>query len=127
MTCLFAEVVESLNAIQTQRLEEGSVDRVVDCCTEQLETLQCILKQGGICRAADYPATTGQCIPNKCRPFARVRTCYLYSTASDCVLVHENCTTERSQRRHDGQLDSELDSIRWHRRKQHFVSSLSKW
>ncbi|CAF4493800.1 unnamed protein product [Rotaria socialis] len=64
------EVVESLYAIQKGKLVRGSVGRVDDCCPQTVEPFQCIKKLGGICSAADYPAPTGQCIPNKCKPFA---------------------------------------------------------
>jgi hypothetical protein len=72
-----SEIIESLHAIQTGNLEAGSVARVIDCCPSQINTLQCISKLGGICHEGDYPTTTGQCVPNKCTPFAKV-----------CTLIH---------------------------------------
>ena len=68
-----AEVVETLHAIQTKQLVAGSAARVADCCPQPVDELECVAKLGGICRATDYPKTTGQCLPNKCQPFARVR------------------------------------------------------
>jgi hypothetical protein len=67
-------VVESLHAIQTGNLAEGSVARVADCCPQAVDPLQCITKLGGICHLADYPKPTGQCVPNQCKPFAKVCT-----------------------------------------------------
>ncbi|CAF2512688.1 unnamed protein product [Rotaria sp. Silwood2] len=48
----------------------GSVARVVDCCPQPVDPLQCIRKLGGICSARDYPTPTGKCIPDQCKPFA---------------------------------------------------------
>jgi hypothetical protein len=67
-----SEVIESWNAIQTKTLADGSVARVLDCCPQEVDTFQCIQKLGGICSEGDYPKPTGQCQPNKCKPFARV-------------------------------------------------------
>ncbi|CAF4236522.1 unnamed protein product, partial [Rotaria sordida] len=64
------EVVESLHAIQTGQLIEGSIARVADCCPQPVDPFLCIMKLGGICSATDYPTPTGQCIPNQCTPFA---------------------------------------------------------
>jgi len=75
------EVIETLAAIKTGRLREGSIARVIDCCPEQVDPFQCIYKQGGICLLSDYPAVTGQCIPDKCKPFFNVCT-------SICSLKH---------------------------------------
>ena len=58
------EVIETLHAIQTGNLASGSPARVTDCCPQPRDPFQCIFKMGGICLAADYPTTTGQCIPN---------------------------------------------------------------
>ena len=52
---VIAEVVETLHAIQTKQLIEGSVARVSDCCPQPVDALECIAKLGGICRATDYP------------------------------------------------------------------------
>jgi hypothetical protein len=68
------EVIETLAAIETGNLRQGSIARVIDCCPEQVDPFQCISKQGGICLAADYPAVTGQCVPDKCKPFFNVCT-----------------------------------------------------
>ncbi|CAF1287006.1 unnamed protein product [Didymodactylos carnosus] len=64
------ELIESLYAIQTTKLEAGSVERVDDCCPQHLVPFDCIKKLGGICHAADYPKTTGDCNPTACKPFA---------------------------------------------------------
>ncbi|CAF4353496.1 unnamed protein product, partial [Didymodactylos carnosus] len=64
------ESIESLYAIQTKNLEEGSVERVSDCCPQHLVPFDCIKKLGGICHAADYPKPTGDCDPTACKPFA---------------------------------------------------------
>ncbi len=61
-------------AIETGHLYEGSVARVADCCPQPVDPFQCIYKQGGICSAESYPSTTGQCIPDKCKPFFNVCT-----------------------------------------------------
>ncbi len=61
-------------AIETGQLAEGSVARVADCCPQPVDPFQCISKQGGICSVRDYPSTTGQCIPDKCKPFFNVCT-----------------------------------------------------
>ncbi|CAF4543178.1 unnamed protein product [Rotaria sp. Silwood1] len=76
------EVIESLHAIQTEQLVEGSVARVADCCPQPVDPFQCIKKLGGICRAADYPTPTGQCIPNQCTPFAHLQLVGYGKTAS---------------------------------------------
>ncbi|CAF0807713.1 unnamed protein product [Rotaria sp. Silwood1] len=76
------EVIESLHAIQTGQLVEGSVARVADCCPQPVDPFQCIKKLGGICRAADYPTPTGQCIPNQCTPFAHLQLVGYGKTAS---------------------------------------------
>jgi hypothetical protein len=68
------EVIESFHAIKTGKLEEGSVARVIDCCPQPVDPFQCIIKLGGLCRAADYPITTGQCIADKCKPVITVST-----------------------------------------------------
>jgi hypothetical protein len=67
------ELIETLHAIQTGDLRMGSVARVIDCCQAPVDTFQCIYKLGGICFASDYPAPTGKCVPNACKPFATVR------------------------------------------------------
>ncbi|CAF3353192.1 unnamed protein product [Rotaria sp. Silwood1] len=77
-----SEVIESLHAIQTGQLVEGSVARVADCCPQPVDPFQCIKKLGGICRAADYPTRTGQCIPNQCTPFAHLQLVGYGKTAS---------------------------------------------
>jgi hypothetical protein len=74
-----------LHAIQTGSLKEGSIARVVDCCPQPVDPFQCITKLGGICLAADYPATTGQCVPNQCKPFATVCT-LIYSLKHSLTL-----------------------------------------
>jgi hypothetical protein len=66
------ELVESLHAIKTKSLEEGSINRLLDCCPLESNPFECITKLEGICHAADYPSLTGQCEPNKCQPFTRV-------------------------------------------------------
>ncbi|CAF1497251.1 unnamed protein product [Adineta steineri] len=63
------EVIETLYAIQTGNLVAGSVARVIDCCPKESDVFECIAKLRGICRADDYPSTTGQCQPDKCKPF----------------------------------------------------------
>ena len=68
----FLEVIESWYAIQTKNLVAGSIARVDDCCDPQVNVFECIIKLGGICREADYPAITHQCEPKKCAPFTHV-------------------------------------------------------
>jgi hypothetical protein len=67
------ELVETLHAINTKNLIEGSVGRVFDCCPQPIDQFDCIMKLGGICRQTDYPESLGQCAPNKCEPFTTVR------------------------------------------------------
>jgi hypothetical protein len=80
-----SEVIETLSAIQTGKLVAGSPARVADCCPQPVDPFQCVFKQGGICTAAEYPKTTGQCIPNKCKPFATVIT-LIYSLKHSLTL-----------------------------------------
>jgi hypothetical protein len=67
------ELVETLNAIRTTKLEEGSIPRVDDCCPQYYAPFECIQNMSGICRKTDYPASTGQCMLNQCHPFAKVQ------------------------------------------------------
>ncbi len=66
------ELVESLYAIKTKSLEQGSIGPLVDCCPLESNPFECITKLEGICHLADYPYIRGQCEPNQCRPFTRV-------------------------------------------------------
>jgi len=81
------EVVESLHAIQTGQLEEGSVARVIDCCPQPVDPFQCVIKLGGICRQADYPSTTGQCVPDQCQPFAHFNKIMRLKTQNEDTMV----------------------------------------
>ncbi|CAF4115099.1 unnamed protein product [Rotaria sp. Silwood2] len=76
------EVIESWYAIQTGKLVQGSVARVVDCCPQPADPFQCIMKLGGICSAGDYPTPTGKCIPDQCKPFAHMQLVGYGKTAS---------------------------------------------
>ncbi|CAF2805871.1 unnamed protein product [Rotaria sp. Silwood2] len=64
------EVVESLYAIYTNNLTEGSIPRIYDCCLQtEPDIFECIQKLGGICRKPDYPEIADKCEPNACNPF----------------------------------------------------------
>ena len=72
------EVVESLHAIYTNNLIEGSIPRIYDCCLQaEPDIFECIQKLGGICRKPDYPEIVDKCEPNACNPFTTV-----------CVYLH---------------------------------------
>ena len=66
------ELVESLYAISTNKLIEGSLYRVFDCCPQPVDQFECIKKMGGICRKDDYSTAQGKCEPNQCTPFTNV-------------------------------------------------------
>ena len=68
MSIIVVEVIETFHAIQTKQLVRGSVARVVDCCPQPVDPLQCILKMGGLCTEAEYPKPTGKCVPDQCKP-----------------------------------------------------------
>ncbi|CAF4452864.1 unnamed protein product [Rotaria socialis] len=63
------ELVESLHAIHTNNLTEGSIPRVYDCCLVAPDPFECMMKLGGICRKIDYPKILDKCEPNACKPF----------------------------------------------------------
>ncbi|CAF4316889.1 unnamed protein product [Rotaria magnacalcarata] len=64
------EVVESLYAIYTNNLTEGSIPRIYDCCLQaEPDIFECIQKLGGICRKPGYPEIVNKCEPNACNPF----------------------------------------------------------
>jgi hypothetical protein len=66
------EAIESLHAIATGNLQRGSVARVIDCCSKDIITYECIQQMGGICTYDDYPTVRGSCEANACKPFASV-------------------------------------------------------
>jgi hypothetical protein len=66
------ELVETLHAIRTKTLIEGSFQRVYDCCPQSADVFDCIQNMSGICRKTDYPEALGTCEPNKCKPFTTV-------------------------------------------------------
>lgn len=66
------ELVESLYAISTNKLIEGSLYRVFDCCPQPVDQFECIKKMGGICRKDDYSTAQGKCEPNQCTPFTNI-------------------------------------------------------
>ncbi|UJR11812.1 hypothetical protein I4U23_015992 [Adineta vaga] len=68
------EVVESLHAIETHQLIQGSTAQVFDCCPQPIDAFDCIKNMSGICRKSDYPKPLGKCEPNKCQPFATFDT-----------------------------------------------------
>ncbi|CAF1046211.1 unnamed protein product [Adineta ricciae] len=68
------EVVESLHAIETGELIQGSVEQVYDCCPQPIDAFDCIMNMSGICRKTDYPEPLNKCEPNKCQPFASFNT-----------------------------------------------------
>jgi len=63
------ELVETLHAIKSKTLIEGSVGRVFDCCPQPMDQFECIMNLSGICSQNDYPASLGKCEPNQCKPF----------------------------------------------------------
>lgn len=72
-----------MHAIQTGNLVKGSVARVIDCCSQEIDPFECISKLGGICSESDYPTTTGQCVPNACQPQIHVCTStYIYKNVA---------------------------------------------
>ncbi|CAF4553727.1 unnamed protein product, partial [Rotaria magnacalcarata] len=67
------EVVESLYAIYTNNLTEGSIPRIYDCCLQaEPDIFECIQKLGGICRKPGYPEIVNKCEPNACNPFTTI-------------------------------------------------------
>ncbi|CAF4036242.1 unnamed protein product, partial [Rotaria sp. Silwood1] len=66
------ELVETLHAIETGQLIQGSIAQVFDCCPQPIDAFDCIKNMSGICRKNDYPVPLGKCEPNKCQPFATV-------------------------------------------------------
>jgi hypothetical protein len=69
------ELVETLYAIETDNLIEGSIPQVFDCCPQPIDAFDCIKNLSGICRKNDYPDVLGTCDPNKCTPFTTVCIC----------------------------------------------------
>ncbi|CAF1203092.1 unnamed protein product [Adineta steineri] len=67
------ELVETLHAINSEKLTEGSVGRVFDCCPQSIDQFDCIMNLGGICKQTDYPQPVDKCEPNKCEPFTRIQ------------------------------------------------------
>jgi hypothetical protein len=70
----FEEVIESFQAIQSQKFERASTDQVLGCCMNNVDILDCILNKtrGGLCRKADYNATVGTCAEPRCSAFTQV-------------------------------------------------------
>ncbi|CAF1473762.1 unnamed protein product [Adineta ricciae] len=64
------ELVESLHAIETGELIDGSIPQVFDCCPQPIDAFDCIQNMSGVCRKIDYPEKLGRCEPNICKPFA---------------------------------------------------------
>ncbi|UJR34936.1 hypothetical protein I4U23_027712 [Adineta vaga] len=64
------QLVESLHAIETRQLIDGSISQVYDCCRQPIDAFNCIKNMSGICRKTDYPKALGRCEPNICKPFA---------------------------------------------------------
>ncbi|CAF1303723.1 unnamed protein product [Adineta steineri] len=68
------ELVESLHAIKTGELIEGSIPQVYDCCAQPADAFDCIKNMSGICRKEDYPEALGRCQLDICKPFASFDT-----------------------------------------------------
>ncbi|CAF1576261.1 unnamed protein product [Adineta steineri] len=68
------ELVESLHAIKTGELIEGSIPQVYDCCRQPIDAFDCIKNMSGICRKEDYPKPLGRCQRDICKPFASFDT-----------------------------------------------------
>ncbi|CAF1464181.1 unnamed protein product [Adineta steineri] len=64
------ELVETLYAIETDNLIQGSISQVFDCCPQPIDQFDCIMNFSGICRNSDYPESLDTCKPDKCKPFA---------------------------------------------------------
>ncbi|CAF1491826.1 unnamed protein product [Adineta steineri] len=64
------ELVETLYAIETGNLIQGSISQVFDCCPQPIDQFDCIMNFSGICRNSDYPESLDICKPEKCKPFA---------------------------------------------------------
>lgn len=74
MISMFAEVIESYQAIQNGSLTLGSLDQVIACCGHIVDIFECLLNKtgGGICSQDDYHPFHGTCHPDGCKPFATV-------------------------------------------------------
>ena len=79
--------METLHAIETKNLVEGSIARVFDCCAQSADQFNCIMNLSGICSNNDYPVALGTCEPNKCKPFATVRIYALRHLYVPCNLA----------------------------------------
>ena len=71
-----SEVIESLQAIRSNKLEQGSVDQVASCCSNSIDIFDCIQSKlgGAICRQGTYNTSAVACDQTSCQPFARVNT-----------------------------------------------------
>ena len=71
-----SEVIESLQAIRSNKLEQGSVDQVASCCSNSIDIFDCIQSKlgGAICRQGTYNTSAAACDRTSCQPFARVHS-----------------------------------------------------
>lgn len=71
----FSETIESFQAIQSGKLERGSIQQVFACCQETTDILGCVLDKmnGSLCRLGEYNESSPACDITGCTPFAQVR------------------------------------------------------
>ncbi|CAF1264226.1 unnamed protein product [Adineta ricciae] len=87
LSVVSTEVIESLHAIKTKKLVQGSSARVYDCCQTIDDPFDCLKNLTGICRQSDYPDILRQCNPNQCTIYAKFDTINRLTSKSEMTML----------------------------------------